>query len=178
VNRVAIAVFAGLAWTATGQTVAQVVPIVMPEPLNLVAPGESMAGSSTGFAVRESATEIRIELAADVLFDFDKSTIRPSAEPALKHAAEIIRSNGNGPVLVEGHTDAKGNAAYNQQLSERRATAVKLWLMEREGLGSVMFETHGYGAQRPVASNSRRDGSDDPDGRQKNRRVELVVRKG
>jgi outer membrane protein OmpA-like peptidoglycan-associated protein len=177
-NRFAIAMFAGLACMVSGQTVAQVVPLVMPEPLDLVLPGQSVSGSSTGFAVRESATEIRIELAADVLFDFDKATIRPSAEPALKHAAEIIRANGNGPVLVEGYTDAKGNAAYNQNLSERRAAAVKAWLVEREGLKSVTFETRGYGAQRPVAPNARPDGSDDPDGRQRNRRVELVVRKG
>jgi len=58
--------------------------------------------------VKETDTEIRIELAADVLFDFDKAEIRPSAQDALGRAASIIRDRGGRTVRVEGHTDAKG----------------------------------------------------------------------
>ena len=71
------------------------------------------------------------------------------------------------PVL-EGHTDAKGTAEYNQRLSEQRAEAVKTWLAEHERLGKTRFVTQGSGAEKPVAPNTRPDGSDDPEGRQKN----------
>ena len=80
-------------------------------------------------------------------------------------------------VTIEGHTDAKGLEPYNQKLSERRATAVRQWLMVTGGLGGMHFLTSGYGAKRSVAPNLKPDGSDNPEGRQKNRRVEIVVRK-
>jgi outer membrane protein OmpA-like peptidoglycan-associated protein len=54
---------------------------------------------------------------------------------------------------------------------------VKSWFIEKEGLGKMSFATKGYGASRPVAPNKKPDGSDDPDGRQKNRRVEIVISK-
>jgi outer membrane protein OmpA-like peptidoglycan-associated protein len=54
---------------------------------------------------------------------------------------------------------------------------VKNWFVDKEGLGKVQFSTQGFGAKKPVASNTKPDGSDDPDGRQKNRRVEIVLRK-
>ena len=128
-------------------------------------------------AIRETARELRLELPADILFDFDQATIRPAAAQALHRAAELIRARASGPVRVEGHTDAKGGAAYNQRLSERRAEAVRRWLVQREGLASVGFATAGFGASRPVVANTAPDGSDDPAGRQRNRRVELVFQK-
>jgi outer membrane protein OmpA-like peptidoglycan-associated protein len=128
--------------------------------------------------VKETATEIRIELAADVLFDFDKSTIKPEAASALHNVAEIIKAKGKGRgVRIDGHTDGKGNASYNQKLSERRAESVKQWLAQKEGLGQVMMATQGFGMTKPVAPNTNPDGSDDPAGRQKNRRVEIVLEK-
>lgn len=126
---------------------------------------------------RETAQEIRIELAADVLFDFDKSDIRPDAAAALSEAAELIRQKSRGPVRVEGHTDGKGGDAYNQKLSERRAAAVAQWLKNHAGLESSEFHTVGLGAHQPVAPNQKPDGSDDPEGRQKNRRVSLIIQK-
>jgi len=80
-------------------------------------------------------------------------------------------------VRIEGHTDAKGSEAYNKQLSIRRAESVKSWLIEKEGLGDRSFSTEGFGAKKPVAPNVKPDGSDDPEGRQKNRRVEIVLSK-
>jgi outer membrane protein OmpA-like peptidoglycan-associated protein len=70
-----------------------------------------------------------------------------------------------------------GGDAYNQKLSERRAASVKQWLTEKEGLDTVKLSTQGFGAKRPVAPNIKPDGSDDPEGRQKNRRVEIVLAK-
>ena len=140
---------------------------------------EDLGGKTQDIQVKETATEVRMELAADVLFDFDKADILPKAQSALKQVADVIRekAKGRGAVTIEGHTDAKGSDAYNQRLSERRAEAVKSWLATREGLKDVSFTTRGFGATKPVAPNKKRDGSDDPEGRQKNRRVEIVVKK-
>ncbi|PYM92430.1 MAG: OmpA family protein [Candidatus Rokuibacteriota bacterium] len=143
----------------------------------LVSRVEDLAGTIQDLHVKETAVEIRIELAADVLFDFDKADIKPEAQQVLKKAAALIREKAKGTVEVEGHTDAKGTDAYNQKLSERRAGSVRDWLVSREGLNDIKFATHGLGAKKPVVSNTRPDGSDDPEGRQKNRRVEIVVKK-
>lgn len=145
--------------------------------LDLVFRIEDLGGSVQDFQVKESAAEIRIELAADVLFDFDKADIRPKAQEVLKQAAALIRDKAKGAVRVEGHTDLKGNDPYNQRLSERRAGAVKTWLIEKEGLRDVEFVTQGFGAKRPKVSNTKTDGSDDPEGRQVNRRVDIVLKK-
>lgn len=145
--------------------------------VDLVFRVEDVAGRTQDLRVHETPTEVRIELAADVLFEFDRADIQPKAAAALKEAAAFIRERARGPVRVEGHTDAKGANAYNQKLSERRAQAVAQWLGANEGLKNVRFVTRGFGARNPVAPNSRPDGADDPEGRQRNRRVEIIVRK-
>src|SRR5258708_22197302 len=121
---------------------------------------------------RETAIEVTVSLPADVLFDFDKAEIRSDAAAALARLATVIRGYPAGRAEIQGHTDAKGNAAYNQLLSERRAEAVKRWLVEREKLAADRLATRGFGKSRPVA------GNDSEAGRQKNRRVEVVVQKG
>jgi outer membrane protein OmpA-like peptidoglycan-associated protein len=79
--------------------------------------------------VRETPTEPRIELPGDVLFDFDKGDIRPDAEPTLRQTAEIIQRYPRATVAIAGYADAKGADTYNLQLSKRRATSVKAWLV-------------------------------------------------
>jgi outer membrane protein OmpA-like peptidoglycan-associated protein len=138
---------------------------------------QDVAGRVESLRLKETDTEIRIEMAADVLFDFDKADVKPTAERVLTQAAAVIRERSTGTVRIEGHTDAKGTDAYNQRLSERRASAVKGWLVAKGGLGSAAFATKGFGAKQPVAPNAKSDGSDDPDGRQKNRRVEIIILK-
>jgi outer membrane protein OmpA-like peptidoglycan-associated protein len=145
--------------------------------LDLIFRIEDMAGKVQDLEVKETNEEVRIELAADVLFDFDKSNIRPNAQSALHQVAGIIREKSKGVIRIEGHTDSKGNDSYNQRLSERRANSVKAWLIQKEGLTNLQFAIQGFGAKKPVAPNTKPDGSDDPDGRQKNRRVEIVIRK-
>jgi len=145
--------------------------------LDLVFRVEDLGGKVQDLQVKETGQEIRIELAADVLFDFDKADILPKAQAALKQAAGLIRDKAKGAVRVEGHTDSKGSDPHNQKLSERRATAVKTWFIEKEGLRGTEFSIQGFGAKRPVAANKKPDGSDDPDGRQKNRRVEIILKK-
>ncbi|MDR3703825.1 MAG: OmpA family protein [Candidatus Sulfopaludibacter sp.] len=138
---------------------------------------EDMGGKVQVLTVKESPVEVRIDLAADVLFDFDKAEILPKAQQTLAQAAQIVRERAKGVVRIEGYTDAKGSDSYNLKLSERRAMSVKDWFVEQQHLREVRFATQGFGAKNPVAPNSKPDGSDDPEGRQKNRRVEIIFRK-
>ena len=109
-------------------------------------------------------TEERIVLRG-VNFDFDKADIRPDAAVILDEAASLL-SGSSGNVSVGGHTDSVGADAYNQGLSERRAAAVKDYLVGK-GIDSSRLSTTGYGESNPIASN------DTADGRALNRRVEL-----
>ena len=152
-------------------------PLATPQG-SLSQPGASLyrpTGALTN--VEENPKELRLTLAADILFDFDKSTIRPDAKAALDRVAEIIRSKSRGMVRIEGFTDSKGASDYNLRLSSDRAESVNNWLIERGGLQGAGFTTHGFGATRFAAPNTKRDGSDDPVGRQKNRRVEIIIQK-
>src|SRR5207253_8779586 len=117
-----------------------------------------------------------VELRDDVLVDFTKSVILPKAEKTLNKAAAIIKDSAKGTVMVDGHTDSRGGHAYNESRSERRANSVRDWLRTKGGLGSFKFETKGFGATQPVTPNQKADGSDDPVGRQKNRRVEITIK--
>lgn len=145
--------------------------------LDLVFRVDDLGGKVEDLAVRESDTEVRVDLAADVLFDFDKADLLPKAEETLRKAADFVKArNQGGVVRIEGHTDGKGSDAYNRKLSLRRADSVKRWFVDH-GLEDLRFSTKGFGATQPVAPNTKPDGSDDPVGRQKNRRVEIVIRK-
>jgi outer membrane protein OmpA-like peptidoglycan-associated protein len=120
-----------------------------------------------------SKCEERLRVGSDFLFDFNRAELRAEAAPALAELAHRV-IDANKAVLIEGHTDAIGTDAYNQGLSERRAVAVRVALAAR-GLPVTSLNIRGYGKSRPVAPNQQPDGSDDPDGRQQNRRVEVVI---
>jgi outer membrane protein OmpA-like peptidoglycan-associated protein len=122
-----------------------------------------------------TAHEVKIELDADVLFDFDKYSLRPAASDSLREVGEVAKNYGKSPVLIEGHTDGKGTHPYNMKLSENRAAAVKSWLVQNAGVTPSRITTRGWGETKPVAPNTKPDGSDDPAGRQKNRRVEITI---
>lgn len=115
-----------------------------------------------------SETEVRIRLSGSVLFDFDSDAIRPDAERTLSEVAEVLQAYPGRPVRIEGHTDSIASDAYNQALSERRAAAVKRWLAAR-GVETGRMTAAGFGESRPAADNATAAG------RQKNRRVEIVV---
>ena len=110
-----------------------------------------------------------------VNFDYDKSTLRPDAVAILNEAAEILKRYPELKVEVAGHTDSKGTDAYNQALSERRASAVYDYLTSNGVDASRMTGPTGYGESRPIAPNANEDGSDNPEGRARNRRTELNV---
>ena len=93
--------------------------------LDLVYTVKDIGGKVLDLKVKETDVEFRLELAADVLFDFDKADILPKATPVLSQVADLVRQKAKGGVRIEGHTDGKGSPAYNQVLSVRRADAVK-----------------------------------------------------
>jgi len=142
--------------------------------LGLTASVEDLNRALSNLGAQVTQTQIVVELASDILFDFDKDTIKPEAAPTLKQLAVIILQKGVRAEIM-GYTDSKGTDAYNMALSLRRANRVKDWLVQNAGVTSSILYTQGMGAADPVAPNTKPNGSDDPNGRAKNRRVKVVV---
>lgn len=126
------------------------------------------------YSVRDQGRKHFISISADMLFDFDKATLTPKAEAVLAEIAPLLKKYGAASVVIDGHTDNIGTDAYNQDLSERRAETVKTRLL---ALGAVSDNAtiRGFGSHSPVANNTYGDGTDFPQGRAKNRRVEITV---
>jgi outer membrane protein OmpA-like peptidoglycan-associated protein len=116
---------------------------------------------------RDTARGLVVNM-SDVLFDSAKFTLRPAAREKLAKISGIILGYPTLSLAIEGNTDSVGGDAYNQTLSENRADSVRDYLGQ-EGIPSASMTAHGFGKNQPVASN------DTADGRQQNRRVELVV---
>jgi outer membrane protein OmpA-like peptidoglycan-associated protein len=112
------------------------------------------------------APPVKITIANDVAFEFDKSELRPDFLPELDAIVADLRQAPEVDLVIEGHADALGDEGYNQNLSERRATAVATYLA-RQGLPAERLQIVGKGELEPVASNDSRDG------RAQNRRVEI-----
>lgn len=118
-------------------------------------------------AVAEPAEAVRVEL--DVKFDFDKAQVKQESYGDIKALADFMKQYPQTSTVVEGHTDSVGSDAYNQGLSERRASAVRDVLVNQYGVESGRVQAVGYGESRPVADNATADG------RTINRRVEAEV---
>jgi len=116
---------------------------------------------------RETARGLIVNL-SDVLFDFNKATLRPGAREKLAKISGIVLAHPGLKTQAEGHADAIGTDQYNQRLSERRAESVRSFLVQ-EGISADAVAAAGFGESRPVATNGTAAG------RQQNRRVELVV---
>ncbi|HET6245096.1 MAG: PD40 domain-containing protein [Bacteroidetes bacterium] len=110
----------------------------------------------------------------NIFFDFDKATLRPLSNVELKNLLQLMKSNPNLKVEISGHTDSKGDAKYNQKLSEERAQAV-VSKLEANGIKASRMKAKGYGKAMPAALNKNANGTDNPEGRQLNRRVELKI---
>ena len=115
-----------------------------------------------------------INLPENILFDFDKAEIKSQAEPTLKKISELLSYYKDSPMQINGHTDSKGSDSYNQQLSEKRANAVKEFLAQNFDADANRLKTKGFGESKPIAENET-NGADNPEGREKNRRVEVII---
>ena len=112
-----------------------------------------------------------------MLFDLGKVEIRPEAEAALDKVGAVIQQFPNSKVWIDGYTDSIGSQNKNLALSKERAVAVKRWLVKKRGLPARNITTEGFGEEKPVAPNINFDGSDNPEGRAQNRRVQITVEK-
>jgi outer membrane protein OmpA-like peptidoglycan-associated protein len=104
-----------------------------------------------------------------ILFATDSDVIQPESTPTLREIGEMLEGHADLNLLIEGHTDSEGDDAHNQDLSERRALSVVRFLVEEYGIDSGRLAAAGFGETNPVGENAT------PEGRQQNRRVELVV---
>ncbi len=107
-----------------------------------------------------------ITIQAEALFDFDKSVLKPAGKKAIDEAIAKMKQVDVEMVIATGHTDSVGTDAYNQKLSERRATTVKEYMVS-QGISAAKITISGKGETQPVASNKTADG------RAKNRRVDI-----
>ena len=103
-----------------------------------------------------------------IYFDSGSDRLRPESTPTLKEIGTMLKEHADLKILIEGHTDNVGDDAANQTLSDKRAAAVKAYLVAAYSIDQARLETKGFGETKPVGSN------DTPEGRQNNRRVELV----
>jgi outer membrane protein OmpA-like peptidoglycan-associated protein len=123
---------------------------------------------------RETERGVIVNL-PDVLFEFGRAELTPEAHVKVRDIAEVLNSTAQDRrIAVEGHTDSVGSASFNQELSEDRAENVTLAL-EHSGVSSGRITTRGYGERYPIAPNTYADGTDNPAGRAKNRRVEVII---
>lgn len=144
---------------------------------------EALAAQEEAQSAKQVAAELRARLSSlqtkmtergvvltlgDVLFDFDEATLKPGGERVAGRIAEFLREFPDHRILVEGHTDSLGPESYNETLSQSRAEALRSAIVQR-GIGDSRIAVEGLGEQYPVASN------DTEAGRQRNRRVEVVV---
>jgi OOP family OmpA-OmpF porin len=141
-------------------------PDLVPKPA--AAPAPAPAAPPPPPPAKPKPVAEKITFAADVLFDFDKSVIKPAGKAKLDELAAKVKDINLEVVIAIGHTDSIGSDAYNQKLSVRRAESVKAYLVSK-GIEPNRVYTEGKGKKQPVASNKTKEG------RAKNRRVEIEV---
>ncbi len=118
--------------------------------------------------VEERDHTIKVTFGTGLLFGFDSADLRSDARVRLSNLAASLQKNPNTRVTIVGHTDSVGTAAYNRELSERRAAAAAQVLMD-EGVAPDRIQSEGRGESEPIASNATEEG------RERNRRVEVII---
>jgi OOP family OmpA-OmpF porin len=139
-------------------------PMMVSEPAPVVAPPPPPPPPAPKPVIIEKGRQT-----LNVEFDFDKSTIKKGYDKDINDLAKVMKDYPDLNVVIEGHTDNVGTAAYNKKLSQRRAEAVKQYMVEQDGINANRITAEGFGFDRPIASN------DTDEGRQRNRRVEAAV---
>ncbi|MEN8991760.1 MULTISPECIES: OmpA family protein [unclassified Acinetobacter] len=156
----------------------QTVPEQQPkssEPSQPQAEASNLSAVGSDLSANHNEFNIQVNLSSDVLFDFGKANLKPEAEPELQQAAQTLKSKGKGIIAIVGHTDNIGSDAANQKLSLQRAEAVRDYF-KAQGI-DLNYQISGMGESQPLKPNTLSNGEDNPEGRQKNRRVEIVINK-
>ena len=140
-------------------------PAAPAEPAAPAAPAAPTAPAPAAAAAPSSVKQA-ITIQAEALFDFDKSVLKPAGKQSIDDAVAKMQRIDVQMVIATGHTDSVGTDAYNQKLSERRATTVKEYMVSK-GIPAAKITTLGKGETQPVATNKTKEG------RAKNRRVDI-----
>jgi len=111
-----------------------------------------------------------VTIALNVEFDTDKAVVKEKYDSEIKKVADFMKTYPKTTAVIEGHTDNVYTPEYNQKLSEARANSVRLYLINHFGVKASRLSSVGYGQTRPIASNNTEEG------RQKNRRVQAVIK--
>jgi len=137
------------------------VPEPVPEPAPVVVPPPAPIAKPV--IIEKGRQTLNVE------FDFDKSTIKKGYYQDIDNLAQVMKDYPDLNVVIEGHTDSVGTAAYNKKLSQQRAEAVKKYMVEKGSIDANRLKAQGFGEEKPIASNKTKEG------RQQNRRVEAAV---
>ena len=141
---------------------------------DLTIPSEKGAYTFDITLMFEPGTEIVLD---NVEYDFGTATLRPTSHKTLNALVEYMKAKDRIEIEISGHTDNKGSSEANMKLSKARAESVRNYLISK-GINANRIIAVGYGETRPLEANVHPDGSDNPDGRQKNRRTEVKITKG
>ncbi len=133
---------------------------------------DACPGTPPGVKVDAKGCEIILSLSG-VNFEFDSAKLTGQGEQILSGIIESMNSNSTKKFELAGHTDSIGTEAYNMGLGERRANSVKTFLMSN-GVDASRLTARSYGESQPVEPNTNADGSDNPEGRAANRRVNII----
>lgn len=157
-----------------GEPITPGTPITPGEPIKPgtpITPGKPIDFSIDHDEVKVSSDDkqVKIEMPDALLFDYNDSRLKEEAKKVLDEIGRELKKLKQAKVQINGHTDSKGDDAYNLALSEKRAKSVEAYFTEAGGFSNVTFQTKGYGETRPAASNDTEENG------QKNRRVEMVI---
>jgi outer membrane protein OmpA-like peptidoglycan-associated protein len=180
-----VALACGLATLLCGGCAAKAKPtepvaVNVPEPPARETPGPNReaigAFTRRGIDAREGEEGVVIYLPTVYLFEFNSATVETEARKQLRQIAEVLNDQflTGRRVIVEGHADAIGTDTYNRALSDKRAESV-IEALVASGVDKSRLVKRAFGKERPLEPNKRPDGSDNPEGRARNRRVALIV---
>ena len=158
-------------WTPADAVVVGCDGVEAPKPVAVAAPAPvapAPVAAAPAVVVAPAPTSEKVSFAADALFDFDKSVLKPEGKSKITELVAKLKDVNLEAIVTTGHTDSVGKAEYNQKLSVRRAESVKAFLIA-SGVAADRVYTSGKGATQPVADNKTAEG------RAKNRRVEIEV---
>lgn len=140
------------------------------------APAPAAAAPPADLRISKTDRGLRVILPSDALFGASGATLAAGSDAMLNRLAAEVATMHPHEIVVAGYTDASGNDDNDQKLSEQRAHAIAAWL-DAHAKPHPQFTERGYGRTRPVAPNNNPDGSDSPDGRAQNRRIEILLRR-
>jgi len=134
-----------------------------------------LVAMSAGCANRQEVQRVQDKMTLHILFEYNKFVISDKSQTELKDAIDFVKKYPGSRIEIAGHTDNRGAQKYNQTLSEKRAEAVREYLIKEGGVDPTKITAVGHRDLYPIAPNQKPDGKDNPEGRAQNRRVEINI---